>query len=755
MHETAKASLHFDEPYAGLVGGSILHGWLVPKSGHHFTDVRVRVGAEVFPGIYGIPRRDLADFFQAGRPYLLAGFSVTLTLPNGRYRLALEACTLAGTWEFIDSVERDITPAEAQPDLDTRTPLNASAFGEVLRVLLLRLSDPAVAPLDAAATIIRETPERHHLQHPPRPFYGHLDQPHIWAFSLFGRLPLTGWLFHESQPIKRVFATTDLLAMQDLKYGRETPFLPSRPGMPAHSGHAGYDGFLDLPAQLPLPATVRVYSELHDGSWHLGSVARFTITDQEFIKQRFALYSPLRFWRAWRSLRTAIRRRGWQVPAGPDYRQTLLDTWRDYRAWAPRVRDIRPVRTAPHTYRRKLVHLFTHNLNHEGAPLFLLEYARFLRIHGGVDIAVTSAQEGPLRGDFVALGANVQIIDTAPLLAARDSAALRRELRALSTNIDLHAAGLVVANTLSCWWSVHLAFAARRPVLLYIHESTSPRAFCQAALRPVFVPVVEETFRLANRVSFLTPATQRYYDQLSDGSNYCINPGWIDLERIDAFRAAHTRVQMRGQLALSTGRRLVINVGTVCERKGQHLFARAVEQLWRMEPALASGADFLMIGGRDTHYDRCLAEFLGTLGRSNLRIVGETTGVYPYYAAADLFVCSSYEESFPRVLLEAMSFALPIASTGVHGGTLGTARRFVSPGGSDASAACSARSRACPRFRSSGAGGPGIRQSNSPSTAPRYGARNLSGRLPCSVHQNIHNVSPIEGRMPIVARRET
>jgi glycosyltransferase involved in cell wall biosynthesis len=74
-----------------------------------------------------------------------------------------------------------------------------------------------------------------------------------------------------------------------------------------------------------------------------------------------------------------------------------------------------------------------------------------------------------------------------------------------------------------------------------------------------------------------------------------------------------------------------------------------------------------MIGGRDTAYDRELTDFVARLGRPNLRIVPETKDVYPFYGAADVFACSSYEESFPRVLLEAMAFALPIASTSVHG----------------------------------------------------------------------------------------
>lgn len=669
MHELAHAFLHFDPPYPGLVGGSILHGWLVAKPGHHYTDVRVIADDAVFPGIFGIPRRDLAEFFESDQPYLLAGFSVTLSLPAGPYRLALEACTIAGTWEPVDTVEREITAAEALPDPEARAPLNAAMIGETLGVLLRRLTDPGLSPAEAAANLIRETPPRHHLRHPPRPFYGHLDQPHIWAFSLFGRLPLTGWVFHESLPIKRVFATADLLAMQDLKYGRATPFLLQRPEASAHAAHAGYDGFLDLPAQLPLPATVRVYAELEDGSWQLGSVARFTVTNQEFAKETYAAFSPRRFWYAWRALVRANRQRGWDVPAGQDYRAAIFAVWQDYRTRAPRRSTVRPrpLTKPAGPLRPNCLHLITHNLNQEGAPLFLLEYARYLQAHAGLTLQVTSAKEGPLRAAFEELGATVRVVDPEPLFKARDAVGLRTALRTLATDVDLSAASLVVANTLSSWWGVHLAKQARCPALLYIHESTPPRAFYRVALPASTLPVIEETFRLADRVSFLTPTTRRYYEDLSDGSNYCLNPGWIDLASIDAFRAAHSREALRAQLGLAADRRLVINVGTVCERKGQHVFARAVAQLWRMAPELAATADFLMIGGRDTPYDRDLSAFVQGLNRPNLRIVQETGGVYPYYGTADLFVCSSYEESFPRVVLEAMAFELPILSTSVHG----------------------------------------------------------------------------------------
>lgn len=261
----------------------------------------------------------------------------------------------------------------------------------------------------------------------------------------------------------------------------------------------------------------------------------------------------------------------------------------------------------------------------------------------------------------------MQVIPDAPLLAPADALALQHALADAADRVDLRETDLIVANTLSAYWGVHLAHRTRLPVLFYIHESTSPRCFFRGLMPPAALALIEESFRLADRVSFLTASTQGYYAGLSDESNYCLNPGWIDLANIDRFRATHSRDALRTRLGIPKGKQLVLNPGTVCDRKGQHLFARAVDLLWRFAPELAATAEFLMVGGRDTAYDRELLAFLRELNRPNLHIVPETADIYAYYGAADLFVCSSYEESFPRVVLEAMAFGLPIVSSGVHG----------------------------------------------------------------------------------------
>jgi glycosyltransferase involved in cell wall biosynthesis len=675
MYEIPTAFLHFDTPGPGqnlTAGRIILQGWLVPKPGSSYTDLRVVAGPEVFAGVFGFPRPDLADHFKSDRPCLLAGFEIAVFLAAGRHRLQLEGCALSGNWETLESLDLQVDSSQNASSAAGSPTILTTEAGEALRILLRRTGTGGLSLPAAAAAVVHAAPRPRYLRHPHRPFHGHLDEPQSWARSVFGRVAIAGWIFHESMLIKRVFATTDLQAVQNLRFGRETPFLAGlHPDFPL-ALRCGFDGFIDLPAQLPQPVTVRVYVELADGTWHLGSVVRFAATDHEFAKQPLGRFSPMAFWRASRALVRAIKAGGMLVESGPAYWREIGQVWREYSAQAGRPPTINaPVRpslsdgSGPQKIGR--IHLFTHNLSREGAPLFLLELARHLRGEAGASLSVTSGQEGPLRREYESLGATVQVVDPAPLLDPANARGLRQALAAAAAQIELEDAGLVIANTLSAYWGVHLARRAGRPVLYYIHESTSPRSFFRGHMPPGALASVEESFRLADRVSFLTPTTQQYYNALSDQSNYCVNPGWIDLAGIDRFRATHQRDTLRAQLGLAPGKKLVVNLGTVCDRKGQHLFARAVDLLGRTAPALAASAEFLMVGGRDTAYDRALADFLLELNRPNLRIVPETDDAYRYYGAADLFVCSSYEESFPRVVLEAMAFELPIVSTGVHG----------------------------------------------------------------------------------------
>jgi len=319
---------------------------------------------------------------------------------------------------------------------------------------------------------------------------------------------------------------------------------------------------------------------------------------------------------------------------------------------------------APRAGRLRLL-LITHNLNLEGAPLFLLEYATHMARTQGFGLEVLAGRDGPLRAAYATLGARLTIVDTSPLMAAADEAAFSRQLAALSAGVDWSQVDLVVCNTLFSFWGVPLARAAGKPSLVYIHESTSVFRAFETSLALHLHRLVHDALAGATRTLFLCRATRAYYAD-DDRGNFRLVPSWIDLDAIAAFRAAHSKAEMRRKHGLRDDEIVVANIGTVCERKGQHVFVRAIDHFNRHR---AGGAPvrFLMVGAREGITLDLLRRDIARLGLGNVTIVPETRDVFDFFTAADLFVCTSYEESFPRVVMEAMGFRTPVVSTDVHG----------------------------------------------------------------------------------------
>ncbi len=670
MQETTHAFFFLEDYSSGAflpAAPVLLKGWAAAKPGYFITDLRVRLGERIYPAFYGHPRPDLARYFKAREPHLLAGFEVELAIVPGENRLEFECCEISGRWLPLGMIVFTGTPCHIIPTKPSGT-VGAHIFTRALRLVLQPTGTSS--PTDFAATIAGFLPLPHVTRYPAVPFHGHLHHPPPLQRAEFGRVIVEGWLFHETRKIRRIAATVDLQAWQILEQAGALPYVAGLFPQFPHAAACRIHGSIDVPAQLPQPLSIRIYAELEDGTWHLCHVERSHLYGDEQHKAPYARFSLIHFARSVRALRQACLARNLAVPIDKWFFRGLREVWMEYRSRAPRSRSLPGANVARRaTVAGKLpatVVLITHNLNFEGAPLFLLEYAAYLASEG-VKLSVISAGEGPLRARFEALGARVDLVDITPLLKAPDARALRSALRALGQQVNLDAADLIVANTLSTYWGVHLAQLAGRRSLFYIHESTTPDSFYFGYMAPATLPVVKEAFTLATQVSFLTEATRRYYLPYLTRANHSINPGWIDLARIDRFRAENPREQLRTQLGLAPVTRLVVNIGTVCNRKGQHIFVRAVDLLWRREPELARQCEFLMVGGRESIYDQAITDLVAYLDRPNLRVVAETPVPHTYYGAAELFVCSSYEESFPRVVLEAMAFNLPIVSTNVHG----------------------------------------------------------------------------------------
>ncbi|SHL76545.1 Glycosyl transferases group 1 [Paracoccus solventivorans] len=103
------------------------------------------------------------------------------------------------------------------------------------------------------------------------------------------------------------------------------------------------------------------------------------------------------------------------------------------------------------------------------------------------------------------------------------------------------------------------------------------------------------------------------------------------------------------------GRR-ILTVGNLKEVKNHPLLLRSFAQIGDAQARLM----ILGQGGNEGKL-RALAEELGIIGR--VIFAGFHADPAPFYASADLFVLSSDYEGFGNVIVEALSFGLPVVST--------------------------------------------------------------------------------------------
>lgn len=674
MPETSFSHSHLESPAPGASlpqGRHVLRGWVWPKTGGVFCDVRARIGSRIFAGVHGLPRPDLATHFNTGRPVALAEFYVNVWLEPGPAEIVLEVLEIEGRWRAFETVAYSISPA--QPPVDFAVPggpLRWIDHGHGLRRLLRAAARHPEQSLSALARqLAGELPRPRVLRDAPAPLLGFVDEPASVCCCRFGRIPAFGHLFHPQLRTRRILATVDLQSWQPLEIHRPSPGPAAHYTQYANAQACGFTGLVDVPAQLPNPVSLRIYAELEDGSLHLGPVVRTRLHTQEDEKPPPATRA-LSFDEALTAWETALNNRGLSVARDTEL-DRYLGTLRSEHEGSSRQRPVAaaPLRESPlrpsATLPRRVV-LATHGLSLQGAPRFLLELGRAL-VAAGTTLEVVSAEDGPLRAEFEALGARVSLVDRRAIMQATDDETARQAVAGLAAEAHWATADLVIANSFTTFWAVHAAKASDRPVLFYIHESTTPALFYDRRVPPRVVALVEEAFALADAVSFTTAATRNCHLGYGRPERHHLTPGWVDLSLLDGWRTAHDREKLRRDLGVKPGEQLVCNIGTVSDRKGQHTFARAVDLLWRRHPEVAARTRFILLGGRDTPFDTMLADALTDLGRANLIVHPETTDYLRYYLAADLFACSSYEESSPRVVFEAMALGSPMLASAVQG----------------------------------------------------------------------------------------
>jgi len=126
------------------------------------------------------------------------------------------------------------------------------------------------------------------------------------------------------------------------------------------------------------------------------------------------------------------------------------------------------------------------------------------------------------------------------------------------------------------------------------------------------------------------------------------------------FHSDYGVVAARSRLGLPIGETIILSVGRMVREKGWRDFLSIAQQVVHRQPDVR----FIWVGeGPDFDEFKQATRECGLTGRVQAR--GWSNDIASWYAAADLFISTSYAEGDPLVVREASAFGLPvIASAG-------------------------------------------------------------------------------------------
>jgi glycosyltransferase involved in cell wall biosynthesis/GT2 family glycosyltransferase len=306
-----------------------------------------------------------------------------------------------------------------------------------------------------------------------------------------------------------------------------------------------------------------------------------------------------------------------------------------------------------------------HNLNNpEGAPRYLSEIILGLRDRGAVEPVVYSPLGGVGAKVYDAAAIPVDVRESANSRRFVDGLWSPREYETIQKSAAAvlrdHRPEVVIANTLTTFPLVEAAARAGIPAVWIIHESYS-REHLERLYSPFVRKRIAQAFALAGRVVPASHDTASLFAHFNIRGNFRVIHNGLDPIPFDDYLKRVTREEASRHVPGPSGKKRIIAVGTICERKGQHTLVETAAMLARER------SDFVchLVGLRD---GIPYAEYVREQVRrhqleSVVHLIPETDNVWAFYRSADVFACTSHMETYSRAILEAEAFGLPVVST--------------------------------------------------------------------------------------------
>jgi GT2 family glycosyltransferase/glycosyltransferase involved in cell wall biosynthesis/septal ring factor EnvC (AmiA/AmiB activator) len=307
----------------------------------------------------------------------------------------------------------------------------------------------------------------------------------------------------------------------------------------------------------------------------------------------------------------------------------------------------------------------SNSLDFTGAPLHQYEIAVKLASEGIVKPVIFSPTEGPLRKVYEEKNIQVIVLDN-PLEHIYQRDAYDAALADFSEQIKQLNPDVIYANTLENFFLIDIAQMLNIPSIWNVHESEPWQTYFNR-FGPEIATRALECFPYPYRLIFVADATRDKYLPLNSHHNFTVVHNGLDLDLLKAAAKKRSPEEARAALGVNSDEIMLLILGTVCERKGQ-------EDLVKAMPYIAAEwvgkIKCFIVGDRPSLYSSQLSALVESLPeelKRRIEIVPETPDTAKYYQAADIFVCTSRIESYPRVILEAMAYNLPIVTTPVFG----------------------------------------------------------------------------------------
>jgi glycosyltransferase involved in cell wall biosynthesis len=216
---------------------------------------------------------------------------------------------------------------------------------------------------------------------------------------------------------------------------------------------------------------------------------------------------------------------------------------------------------------------------------------------------------------------------------------------------------VIHANTLESYPAIVAAKLCGVPVLWHIHEMISHVHYYAHAFRHVDDKIFDNLVSACSLICTASEASRGAFIE------YCTGRG---IDATDKVRAIHNGLTLPDVSTSpeSPERFVITGIGNMVSVKGWNYLIEAYAGLLKDYP----NTELNIVGQVFPGYFFDLydvAEARGVADR--VKFLTETPDIARVYRESDIIVCSSLMETFPMVVLEAMSYAKPIVATDVGG----------------------------------------------------------------------------------------